>query len=189
MGELRGKDYILDTSELREWSRILEEPAYYGYIEKRLSACAPEEESSESVSRSLLSIPLGSSSESSTQPASDSVEEVGLDSRQESVRVVPPRTVASKLGKSLKWVYEHGAELGGRRIGGSWFFTEEGLEYAILGQIEKDVARTSQVARANAPRRLPHKERSRGLGSRKKKSASQGRGEYDADRHGLGKFL
>lgn len=33
MGELIGKDYFLDTSELRAWSRILDEPISYGYGE------------------------------------------------------------------------------------------------------------------------------------------------------------
>ncbi len=44
VGELHGKNYILDTSELREWIRVLEEPAGYGYAEKDLLDCVLQDE-------------------------------------------------------------------------------------------------------------------------------------------------
>jgi hypothetical protein len=44
VGELHGKNYILDTSELREWIRVLEEPACYGYAEKEILDCVLQDE-------------------------------------------------------------------------------------------------------------------------------------------------
>lgn len=42
-----------------------------------------------------------------------------------------PAEVAAKLKKSLRWVYNHAADLGAARIGKSLIFTEEGLIDAI----------------------------------------------------------
>ena len=39
--------------------------------------------------------------------------------------------IADRFKKSVRWVYRHGFELGGFKIGGSWFFTERGLADAI----------------------------------------------------------
>jgi|SRR5208283_4286008 len=103
--------------------------------------------------------------------------------------ILQPEEIAVRLKKSKRWVYDHGAALGGRKIGGSWFFTEEGLEHAILGQIEKTVARAGQMEWSATSVRLRHQERSRGLGIGKAKGAAQGVRENDADRHGLGDFV
>jgi hypothetical protein len=45
--------------------------------------------------------------------------------------VLTPEMVATRFRKSVKWVYNHAKELGGSKIGGSWFFTERGLSSAI----------------------------------------------------------
>ena len=57
MGELHGKNYILDASELREWIRVLEEPAGYGYREKEPSHCELEDGPSVSESTSRAGMP------------------------------------------------------------------------------------------------------------------------------------
>ena len=54
--------------------------------------------------------------------------------------VLKPADVAEYFGKSVKWVYRHSKELGASRIGGSIFFTWEGIEDAI--QRGQDVARS-----------------------------------------------
>jgi hypothetical protein len=46
--------------------------------------------------------------------------------------ILHPKEVAAKLKKSLPWVYAHAPELGAVKIGGSWIFTQEGVEDAIL---------------------------------------------------------
>ena len=50
---------------------------------------------------------------------------------EQGITVISPKDIAARLHKSLHWVYDHGFELGGIRIGGSWIFTEEALKVAI----------------------------------------------------------
>ena len=45
--------------------------------------------------------------------------------------ILTPEAVAVRFDKSVKWVYKHAPELGGSKIGGSWFFTEGGLSDAL----------------------------------------------------------
>ena len=45
--------------------------------------------------------------------------------------ILSPSEVSKLLHKSLRWVYHHAPELGASRIGGSWIFTEEGLNDAL----------------------------------------------------------
>ena len=47
------------------------------------------------------------------------------------IKLLQPKEIASRLQKSLGWVYAHAGELGASKIGGSYIFTEEGLEDAI----------------------------------------------------------
>ncbi|UCF82166.1 MAG: helix-turn-helix domain-containing protein [Desulfobacteraceae bacterium] len=47
------------------------------------------------------------------------------------MKILDPKNVAERLGKSVRWVYSYAGELGAARIGGSWIFTEEGLQDAI----------------------------------------------------------
>ncbi len=190
MGVLVGKrDYILDTEELRAWIRILEEPAGYGDAEKEPSHCELEDGPfrGEAGSQAVVSNELWSETVNQTGPGG--LQEPNSVRPPESVRFIQPDNLALKLGKSVKWVYQHGTELGGKRIGGSWFFTEEGLEHAILGQIEKTVARAGQMERGAPSGRLRYKEGRRGLGIRKAKATGKGGTDCDADRHGLGDFV
>jgi hypothetical protein len=57
MGELFGKDYILDAQELRTWIRILEDPIHYGHAEKAPSGCALTEEPFGREPRSVVIMP------------------------------------------------------------------------------------------------------------------------------------
>jgi hypothetical protein len=45
--------------------------------------------------------------------------------------IIRPDDIAALFGKSLKWVYKNAAELNGSKIGGSLFFTREGIANAI----------------------------------------------------------
>lgn len=57
MGELFGKDYILDAQELRTWIRILEDPIHYGHAEGAPSGRPPTKEPFGSEPRSLVIMP------------------------------------------------------------------------------------------------------------------------------------
>jgi len=105
------------------------------------------------------------------------------------MNIIQPEHIAIKLGKSKRWVYSHALDLGGKKIGGSWFFTEEGFENAILGNDEENVAWTGQVPRSKFSSRLPHKTGSYRLGSKKTKRTTDVGTEDDTDRHGLAKFF
>ena len=48
--------------------------------------------------------------------------------------ILDAKEVASILKKAPKWVYNHADKLGGRKIGGSLFFTMEGVCNAIQRQ-------------------------------------------------------
>ena len=47
------------------------------------------------------------------------------------ITVISPKDIAESIHKPLHWVYHHGFELGGIKIGGSWIFTEEAFKDAI----------------------------------------------------------
>ena len=100
-----------------------------------------------------------------------------------------PKKVAEKLQKSLSWVYAHAEELGGVRIGGSWFFTEEGLEVAFQIKRQEGLARTSTNSGKAVSGRFSHQASGRRLGSKKKTGITTRDPEQDPDRHGLGRFL
>lgn len=46
-------------------------------------------------------------------------------------QIMTPKETARLLQKSLKWVYRNAQALGGSKIGGSLFFTDEGVWDAI----------------------------------------------------------
>jgi hypothetical protein len=97
------------------------------------------------------------------------------------------KDVKHLMRKSLRWVYDHASELGGRKIGGSWFFTEEGLSDAISGR--EKVAGKSDVRGAKTYGLVRNEKAGQGMGSRKKKKIKAEGPEHDANRHGLGSFL
>lgn len=53
-----------------------------------------------------------------------------------SITVRTAEEIAAKVKRSLKWTYAHARALGAVRIGGSWLFTEEGLEAALLRKMD-----------------------------------------------------
>lgn len=81
--------------------------------------------------------------------------------------------VSETLKKSEKWVYSHAVDLGGSRIGRSWFFTQMGVQHAI--ERGKDLARDSQNQReAREPEiRLYPKKGRQGLGRRGEKAVQE----------------
>ena len=103
------------------------------------------------------------------------------------ITVLKPKDIADMLGKSVTWVYRNARELGASRIGGSWIFTQEGLEYALQrGQkLESDAPLQGQASQDNAVRDKKRSPRIRG-GS--KEGGSEKR-EEAAARHGLDDFL
>jgi hypothetical protein len=97
--------------------------------------------------------------------------------------ILHPKEVAAKLRKSLPWVYAHAVELGAVKIGGSWIFTEEGVEDAIQRKGDRKVASGCDSPREPIYRQIPNKTRSGRLGSHK---TSRDRGVQEAaQRHGL----
>jgi hypothetical protein len=96
------------------------------------------------------------------------------------------KEVAKKCGKSTRWVYQNAEELGGKKIAGSWMFTEEVLDYAIVGQVKEKMERESRVERAMSAVRLQNKARSSGLGKGDAGQASENNGDTgNPNRHGL----
>ena len=95
-----------------------------------------------------------------------------------------PKEVSCLLNKSLRWVYSHGAELNGSLIGGTWIFTEEGLQNAI--QTGQEVARRRKnrgQADSSKISFLTEKRRCR-MGTQREKER-----EEAARRHGLDDLL
>ena len=91
--------------------------------------------------------------------------------------------VAAILGMSKKWVYDHWPELGGSKIGGTIFFTEEGLKNALQrGSVMESY---SEVQRHQGQNKvIPYQKRSDRMGESRKGSAERNR-IATAIRHGL----
>ena len=83
------------------------------------------------------------------------------------MQVITPKIIAEQLNKSTSWVYKNAANLGAAFIGGSWIFTQEGLENAI--QRGQEMARELNASREEIHKVIPDQERSNKLGSDKKK--------------------
>lgn len=103
--------------------------------------------------------------------------------------ILTPNQIADTLNKSIRWNYDNGKALGGVRIGGSWFFTKEGLENAIMGQSERNLERTSQISRKKISAGLSNQKGSQGLGATKTKRTARSGKDHDRNRHGLGGIL
>lgn len=88
---------------------------------------------------------------------------------------------------SARWVYDHYTELGGFKIGGTIFFTEEGLIDAI--QRGQAVARNSKIQRKKAPNQTVSNKVSRLRVGTKEKEGSEESREGLAERAGLTEFL
>ena len=103
------------------------------------------------------------------------------------ITVLKPVEIADMLGKSKTWVYRNALELGASRIGGSWIFTQEGLENALQRgkEVESGASIQRRTPQDNAVRDKKRSPRIRG-GS--KEGGSEKR-EEAAARHGLDDFL
>jgi hypothetical protein len=81
--------------------------------------------------------------------------------------VLDPKHISRLLNRSERWVYTHAHELGARRIGRTWIFTQEGLESAILRPENEEVDRHYQPARKTPPAEIiRNKTRSQGRSGR-----------------------
>jgi len=87
--------------------------------------------------------------------------------------VLDPKDVSKILGKSLNWVYSNAKELGASRIGGSLFFTKEGIEDAI--QRGKAVAGNGNGRWKTQDKGISYQGRGKGLGRKAKKGNEGGR--------------
>jgi hypothetical protein len=103
------------------------------------------------------------------------------------MEILTPKDIAQRLKKSERWVYTHADELGGAKIGGSWFFTE--------GRIEDALQRKRKIqGRGNLPRQeggdktVFAKGGCKGMGNQNKKEIHENR-QAAAERHDLVRFL
>ena len=87
---------------------------------------------------------------------------------------------------SLKFVYSNASDLGGVKIGGSWIFTQEGLENAISRRIQ--MAGKSNISGSTAHKLAHNKKGGYRLGKLKTKGAKEERKTL-ATRAGLAHFL
>jgi len=102
------------------------------------------------------------------------------------MNILNVKDISKKLNKSLRWCYEHAQELGAARIGGSWIFTEEGLQDAL--QRGQELARSSSLSGKAAPNIKVYETRSHRMGIRKTEGIERERKEAAA-RHGLDDLL
>jgi hypothetical protein len=97
-----------------------------------------------------------------------------------------PKDIALRFKKSPRWVYQYAHELGGFRIGGSWFFTKEGVDYAI--QRRKKMESDSDLQRDKISGITVDKKRGHRLGSQKTQGIDKEQ-KAAAKRHNLDRFL
>ena len=93
------------------------------------------------------------------------------------------KDIATMLDMSERWVYDHWRELGGVKIGGTLFFSIEGVNNALQrkGQMESH----TQIQRNKRPDKMVRdQKRSSGMGTARKGSIERER-IATAQRHGL----
>jgi hypothetical protein len=90
------------------------------------------------------------------------------------------------LPASRKWIYAHGIELGGVKIGGKWFFTEQGVRDAL--QRRNEMASSNQAGRGSdsTEARLPAQKRRGRLGKANPTGVER---RALAERAGFGDFV
>lgn len=103
--------------------------------------------------------------------------------------ILQPQDIAGRLHKSVRWVYDNGNALGGVKIAGSWFFTQEGLENAVMGQAAGNMDGAGKVQRAKISSQLPNQKRCQRMGGPEAKTTIRGTKEDDPNRHGIGDLL
>jgi hypothetical protein len=107
-------------------------------------------------------------------------------------RVLHVKDLASIVQKSAKWLYQHAPQLGGKKFGGAWVFTKEGLESALLGQGSATVAGDSPIQKTKMEKSVQDQKGRHGVGSSvTKRPARTGhqQGDEDRNRHGLADLL
>lgn len=99
--------------------------------------------------------------------------------------VISVDDVAGIFKRTTRWCYMHYMELGGVRIGGSVFFTKEGLAYALQRGYEVESVNHAERRAPVMPER--YERRNKDVGSRRKIADSERRKEAveRAERHGL----
>jgi len=93
------------------------------------------------------------------------------------------KDIQNIFGMSKEWVYNNVRELGGFRIGRSWFFTQEGVQDAIQRGQEMAGCGNSQRQKNNTLVR--YKKSSGSMGDRR----TGGTVEREKARHGLINFV
>ena len=96
------------------------------------------------------------------------------------LEVLTSEEVASVLRRSRSWVLANAAALGASRIGGSWIFTKEGLNRALLRSRSMEIRQKDQ--RTTDKPVLRKQERSPRLGKRAAETIREG-----LNRHGVGR--
>lgn len=97
------------------------------------------------------------------------------------------KNISAIFNRSEQWVYNHSRELGGFKIGGSLFFTLEGLEDAI--QRKRSLAGSGDdQEKENRAKDIQIEARRRRMGATIEGEAEKYRNEA-AERHGFGDIL
>ena len=93
------------------------------------------------------------------------------------------RDVAAMLNMGKRWVYDHWVELGGSKIGGTIFFTTEGVNHAISGGKVLE-GNTEIQGNQGKNKAMQNQTRSFRVGNNREKEAERNRIET-GKRHGL----
>lgn len=100
--------------------------------------------------------------------------------------ILTPQNIAEKLEKSTRWVYQNALQLGGVKIGGSWFFTGEGLKNAVQGR--EKMAGEGHVSGSKVHSIATNQISCKRMGGKKNKESEKYRQEA-ASRHGFSNLL
>lgn len=102
------------------------------------------------------------------------------------MEILTSKEVARYFRKSVGWVYNHFQELGGFKVGGLIFFTQEGLTNAI--QRKQEMAGRGEAGRAQDYKVIQYAKRGRRMGGSGKELEKEDF-EAKARRYGLDEFL
>jgi excisionase family DNA binding protein len=104
--------------------------------------------------------------------------------------IMTPRQVAEYLHVSPRTIYSRWEKLGGVRIGRTIRFRKEVID-ALFGPEEKQMERGGEKTQQEIckPQLIQNKNRSKGLGDKKKRGTEESRAEEHANRHGLADSL
>jgi len=80
--------------------------------------------------------------------------------------VLSVQELSEKLHKSISWIYKNARELGGVKVAGSWIFTQEGLDNALLGAKQTTMESANHLERPKVSTAIPNQARSQGMGNK-----------------------